>query len=405
MRILVAEDDWTARCLLTAVLKKAGHEVVDVADGEAAWLAMRRPDAPHMVILDWQMPGFSGLEVCRKIRAQEGAAYTYVVLQTARDSAADVQAGFDAGADDYLIKPVDMSQLLQRIRAGERALRHEALIANYAANMERLAEERARQLVHADRMVTLGVLAAGIAHEINNPATFIAGNVQTMERIWGRLAGLLAKTGGGAEDPMLAMARQEFPEMMADIRNGVVRITTIVQGLKRFARQEKGAKEPFCVAEACHAALRLCQNRLKHSITVALEVREALPRAVGNMQQIEQVLVNLLVNAADAMESQGQGSLQIVAVYEPPCVRVAVQDSGPGLPATVLDRMFDPFFTTKQADKGTGLGLPISRGIIEEHGGVLRGYNLPGGGACFTFTLPAADGVENVSAPSLRSPV
>jgi signal transduction histidine kinase len=399
MRILVADDDLVSRCLLTTVLKKAGHEVVEAADGSAAWQTMCQPDAPHMVILDWQMPGFSGLELCRKIRAQEGAEYTYVVLQTGRGSAADVQTGFEAGADDYLIKPVDMQQLLQRIRAAARALRHEARIASYAANMERLAEERAKQLVHADRMVTLGVLAAGIAHEINNPATFIAGNVQTMERVWGRIVAMLAKTGVGAEDPMLAMARQEFPEMMADIRNGVVRITTIVQGLKRFARQEQGSKAPFSVAEACGAALRLCQNRLKHQITVSLEVSEALPRAVGNVQQIEQVLVNLLVNAADAMEAQGQGTLQIRAFYEPPCIRVAVYDSGPGLPAAVLDRMFDPFFTTKQADKGTGLGLPISRGIIEEHGGVLRGYNQAGGGASFEFTLPVVDGGAQAPAP------
>lgn len=475
MRMLVAEDDLTSRLFLLALLRKQGHEVIEAADGIQAWDCLCRPDAPRMVILDWMMPGLDGIELCRRLRGPGRSGYTYVIMQTARESQQDIHDGFTAGVDDYLVKPLDKDQLLYRVRVGERLLQYEQKIASnqeqlarYAHEMTDLAEQRARQLLHADRMATLGTLSAGIAHEINNPATFIAGNAQTMQRGWTILTdwldrqGLIRRnatssttgsatgtgsssttgsatgtgsgstTGSGpvaavasdhpviaaenhaaeavakapaaatthnatvtAEDDSVALIVQEFPHMLDGIRKGVQRISKIVSGLKNYARQDISEKQPFDLHEAIRASLELCRNALKYDMTVQTEIPDSLPLILGDKGRIEQVLVNLLTNAADAItthhsRSAQPGRLTITVETDDRWVHLSVADNGPGIRTELLDKLFNPFFTTKAAAKGTGLGLSISKGIVEEHGGELIARNAPDGGAVFSFSLPVA---------------
>lgn len=396
MRILVAEDDPASRKVLTLILQRSGHEIVAVTDGTEAWTAMQCPDAPQIAIIDWMMPGIDGIELCQRIRAHAGETYVYIVLQTAKDRQEDIDAGFAAGVDDYLVKPLDKRQLLQRVRVAERVIRYEERLSQskkdlvrYASQMESLAKERATQLVHSDRMATLGLLAAGIAHEINNPATFISGNAQTMTRAWDVVAKQLANAQPEAgADSQLAFILEEFPAMLAGVRRGVDRISKIVSGLKSYARVDCSQKTAFDIHAAIEAAHQLCHNSLKYHIEVEVSVPELLPAVIGTEQQIEQVLVNLITNAADAMEAQERGRLRIEAEERDGMMRVSVQDNGPGIPQEIIDKLFNPFFTTKDPGKGTGLGLSISKGIIEEHQGELTVENTRPRGVRFTFTLP-----------------
>ena len=401
MRILIAEDDFTSRNMLSAVLHKLGHEAVETVDGLETWDVLQRPDAPKLAILDRMMPGMGGLEICSRIRSRNKGVYTYVLILTAKGSSFDIDTGFAAGADDYLVKPVDPVQLKQRLRVAERIVAYEESqagsreqLAKFANEMQILAEERARQLVHADRMVTLGVLSAGIAHEINNPVAFIAGNTQTMERAWAKLATQLATPQGNQE---LEFIIEEFPKMLAGIRKGVDRISRIVSALRNYARQDIPDKKPLSLMEVVETALELCRNALKYNVTVHNCLPETLPEALGDKHQIEQVLVNMFTNATDAMAGQKNGELHIHAAVEGAMVRIILRDSGPGIKQEVLDRVFDPFFTTKEEGKGTGLGLSISKGIIEEHYGRLEARNVPDGGAEFSFTLPVAAGGDATS--------
>lgn len=395
MRIMVAEDDPTSRELLAEILRADGHEVVEAADGKEALEELQRPGAPRIAILDWVMPKMDGLEVCRRIRSRAGWGYTYVLVTTARGERFDVEKGFDAGADDYLVKPLDMSDLRQRLRVAQRILAYEEQqeegrrqMERLASEMQELAEERARQLVHADRLATLGTLSAGVAHEINNPATFIAGNAQTIERAWALVAPKIADDGS---DGRVGMVVEEFPKMVKGIREGVARIARIVEGLKSYSRQGAVEMRPFSLEEAVDACLALCRNALKQGVGVERKMPAGLPRAMGDIRQIEQVIMNLLTNAADALAGQPDARLSIEAALEGRFIRFAVTDNGPGMTPEAIARVFDPFYTTKGEGKGTGLGLPISKGIVEAHGGRMDAWNVAGGGAQFSFTLPMAE--------------
>lgn len=394
MRILIAEDDPISRSLLSEVLQKFGHDVVETEEGNQAWDVMQQADSPRVAILDWMMPGMDGLEVCQRIRGRGGESYAYIILLTAKGMREDIEAGFEAGADDYLIKPLIINDLKQRLRVAQRILTAEdrqadarRQLAVLAAEMQQLAEERARQLVHADRLATLGTLSAGIAHEINNPATFIAGNAQTIERAWSIVAPCIVNSGGDDRIPMIV---QEFPQMVKGIREGVARISKIVEGLKTYSRQGAINKQKFSVTDAVDACLTLCHNLLKNRVNVIRRIPKDLPPAFGDIRQIEQVLTNLLTNAADALSGRDNPCLCIEAGTTGNKVRVAVTDNGPGMKPESIARVFDPFFTTKEEGKGTGLGLPISKGIIEAHGGTMDAWNVSGGGAQFSFTLPIA---------------
>lgn len=125
MRILIAEDDFTSRVMLATVLKKGGHEVVETGNGSEAWDELQKPDAPRLAILDWNMPGMNGLELCRAVREDDSEGYVYIILLTARNSRGDIVTGLEAGADDYLIKPLDPSELTARIKNGMRILKLE----------------------------------------------------------------------------------------------------------------------------------------------------------------------------------------------------------------------------------------------------------------------------------------
>ena len=397
MKVLIAEDDSASRMALKITLQKWGHEVIVAEDGSQAW-ELLQIENPKLAILDWMMPGVEGIELCRKIRGQSDCDYVYVILLTSRVEKEDIVAGLDAGADDYITKPFDREVLRSRIAVGVRIVQYETLLAEknvqlqrYGSEMEKLAEERSKQLVHAERMATVGLLSAGIAHEINNPATFIAGNIQTLGKFYEDLEPvLLERTKQGCQDAeKLEFILQEMPKAVEGIRNGVRRISRIVKGLKSFCRKNENSVAACDINTCIEQALELCHNALKYYVTIERDLAENLPHITADSQQIEQVLINLIVNAADAMMEQGQGTLSIKSQRADNSVVVKISDKGPGIPDDKLDDIWQPFFTTKPPDKGTGLGLFTVRGIIENHEGLISLENKSSGGVEFTITLPA----------------
>lgn len=383
-RILVADDDPSTRFTLEYLLRTWGYETILVENGDKAWEILSAESPPSFVILDWIMPGLDGLEICRRLR--DSKEFIYILMLTSRSGTDDIVVGLDAGANDYLVKPVVPAELRSRIAVGMRTIEYEFRLRQYAEEMESLAEARAQQLIHAERLATLGTLAASIAHEINNPLLYVSGNIQNLELFWKhiepKLRSLLAVE---KDDRHLAFALEEMPIMLGDIRHGLDRITAIVQGLRRFSRKDEDATRPSELRLLIQNALTICGPKLKH-VKVEMQIPEALPLLHVRPQQIEQVLVNLIMNAADAMGEKG-GVLRLLAEATSESIRIAVEDTGPGIDPKVLPHLFLPFTTTKPVGEGTGLGLSISRGIIEEHGGSIRGENTASG-ARFVITLP-----------------
>jgi signal transduction histidine kinase len=387
MKVLVADDDPTARLLLQRWLERWDHEVVTASNLAEARAGLAGEEAPRLAILDWLMPDGEGVELCRELRA--GPGYTYVILCTVREGKENIVAGLEAGADDYLTKPINPDELRVRLEVGIRILRYEAELERFANEMEELAQDRARQLVHSDRLASIGTMAAGIVHEIRNPLSYIGGNAQVLLRYWEIIGPCLeaGRAAGVADPARLDHLQEQGPVLLENINKGADRIVDIVSGLTRYARRHRRARGSSSVAACLDEALEMCAGPLKHHVKVCREVAEDLPPVRGEGQELQQVFVNLFVNAADAIREVGRGTLTVRARRDADDVVVEVEDTGPGIPEEHLEEIWQPFFTSKEEDKGTGLGLSICREIVERRGGALRAYNHPAG-ACFEIRLP-----------------
>lgn len=395
MKILVADDDFTTIRILSVMLEQEGFELVLAEDGLTALDILQQEDSPKIAVLDWRMPGLTGIEVIKELRKNQ-KDYVYCILLTAKTEKQDFEEGFNAGADDFLTKPINNSSIKQRLNVAKRIVQYElnekqmrTEILNYANSMKELAEERAKQLIHADRLATLGTLAAGIAHEINNPTTFIAGNIQSLEKYWDVMIqkGCLSET----DDRQIALITEHFPKIISGIRSGVKRITKIVSSLKSYARQDlEIKKENFNISEVIDDSLEICYNKIKYNVKVEKNIPETIVSAFGDRYQIEQVLINLITNAADAMGGRENSRILISCKQLDNRIKLEVKDNGPGIGEDIINKIFNPFFTSKSRHDNTGLGLSISKSIIEEHGGQLNAENLPEGGAVFSFSVPVS---------------
>ncbi|MCC6797157.1 MAG: response regulator [Candidatus Hydrogenedentes bacterium] len=409
LQVLVADDEITTRIGLKALLERSGYSVVLALNGDAAWEVLSDDVPPQIALLDWEMPGLLGPEICRRLATRSNGPFVYTILLTGRTDDGDLVNGFDSGANDFMCKPFNALELKSRIGAAARIVQYErelhdknVTLAEYATEMERLAEDRARQLVHSDRMATLGTLAAGMAHEINNPASFISGNLQTLELFWKDVGDALSRSECVAGDSKLLFIQEEMPKLIAEMRSGVSRISRIVNSLRSYSHAGAKTTDNLVAINTCvDDALLLCRNNLKHNVVTNCELDPDLPKVTGDCTQITQVLVNLITNAVHAMEPAG-GTIHIESKVNDKDVVVTVRDSGQGIPEDSLEKIWLPFFTTKQVGKGTGLGLPICQRIIEEHGGSIGAENHLGGGALFTITLPLPKESRYETSPTHR---
>ncbi len=254
------------------------------------------------------------------------------------------------------------NQMAAELRAREQALRHAQA-----------------QLIQSEKMAAFGQLGAGIAHEVKNPLAGVLGLVQLTSR---------AMPEG---DPTRAT--------LATIEKETKRCRNIIDNLLRFARPEKVAREPVPVSSIVADTVALMRHSVSmHGMELRIEVPETLPPVHASANQIQQVLMNLIMNAEQAMESRGRGVITITASSAADgFVEVRVADDGPGIPKQTMERIFEPFFTTKPAGKGTGLGLSVSFGIVRDHGGTIYVNSEPDRGATFVVRLPVRPPVEDES--------
>jgi two-component system sensor histidine kinase HupT/HoxJ len=257
-----------------------------------------------------------------------------------------------------------------------------------------------QQLLHAEKMASLGRLVAGVAHELNNPISFVLGNTHALQRYAQRLETYLAAIHAGQPAAELSKLRQELriDHLLKDLApliegtvEGAERTRDIVDSLKRFSAVDRNEDRPFnliqVIEQAVHWVIKAATDKLK----VDVRLPETLT-VVGSPGQMQQVMMNLVQNACDATAEETQPWLEITArqvhLAGNDQVEINIRDNGPGIPADNLPHLFEPFFTTKPVGKGTGLGLAITYGIVERHGGSLTAGNDPRGGAVFTLRLP-----------------
>jgi len=284
-----------------------------------------------------------------------------------------------------------------------RMLRRQVALRTVALEREVAEKERAlnelevqqQQLIQADKLSSLGVLVSGVAHEINNPNGLILLNLPLLKKAWDDAAPMLERRYRDEGDFKLgwlnySRMREEIPQMLEEMQQGAGRIKRIVEDLKDFARRDSaGLDESVDLNEVAAAAVRLVDNSVKKATdNFTIRLAEPLPRFRGNAQRIEQVVVNLLLNACQALSSREQEVRLSTSCQDGEMLVLEVADRGCGIEPDNLPKLTDPFFTTRRESGGTGLGLSVSEGIVQEHGGKLEFHSVPGQGTRVRLLLP-----------------
>jgi signal transduction histidine kinase len=264
----------------------------------------------------------------------------------------------------------------------------------------RIRKERSElqaKLIQANKMTAIGTLASGIAHEINNPNNYLLANAQFLEGAWPDIRHTLQDHADRNPDLTIGglpvqEAFRDIPQLLQSLIEGSRRIKSIVTSLKDFSRQDdESMRRPFDINRVINAALIILANKIKKSTDhFSCNLAANLPQIVGHYQKIEQVIINLLINALQSLPDRQSGVFLSTALQDSPrSVVIKIRDQGVGIPEDIRSRILDPFFTTKHKTGGTGLGLSICYAILNDHQGSIDFDSEIGAGTTVTVTLPA----------------
>jgi signal transduction histidine kinase len=398
-RILVVDDNIVSRTLMVRRLAHHGFEVEQASDGEGALRSVER-QAPHLVLLDLVLPGMGGIEVLRLLRKFSSQAELPVIITTARESDEAIIEALKCGANDYVVKGVDFAVVLARLR-GQLSLRQALVRLNQAQKLEGIGE-----------------LASGIAHEINTPIQFVGDNISFLQMAYRRISGLLEmlgalRTSGQVDDAWRQMLQErwkksrvdyllkEMPQALEQGQEGIERVATIVRAMKAFAHPGENEGSWVDLESTVQTTLTVSRNAWKHVAQVETDFDPDLGQVMCNVGQINQVFLNLVVNAAHAIESanrEDDGRIRVLGKRDGAFAEIRVEDNGCGMPAHIKSRIFDPFFTTKEVGKGTGQGLALVHAVINEHRGTIDVESTEGVGTSVVLRLPIAPTSERLEA-------
>jgi len=401
--ILVVDDTIVNLKILVALLGKKGYNVRPVTSGEAALRAVYAA-SPDLILLDIRMPKMDGFEVCRQLKADKSTRDIPIIFVSAQHDIQDKLEAFQAGGVDYITKPFHIEEVSVRVKTQlrlqefrrrdkkhiasldkevkarkivEKKLRKyqnqlEELVNQRTAELEKaLEQERSTraQLIHADRLISMGRLSASVAHEIKNPMQSILGCLGLAEE---------AVDEGRNADKYFVVAR-----------DAVNRVSNILDRMRDLNRTSVETRVSTNINHILEKVIFLTEKHFQDSnVEVLWQKDENLPNVWMTPTQINQVFLNLLINANDAMPKGGIIEIKTSQTENPAGVEVDFIDNGTGIAANNLTNIFEPFFTTK--DDGTGLGLAISFGIIEKHNGHLKVTSELEVGSTFSVWLPTS---------------
>jgi signal transduction histidine kinase len=382
-RVLIVDDEEDLRYVYTRQLRGDGYLLDTAADGEEA-IEKIRTNEYAVILTDMRMPRKDGLAVIAA--AREHLPDAEIIVLTGHGSLENALQAFKAGnIFEYLLKPLDDIGILNTVVA--RAIERRNLRKHNRELFEQLqrAYEELRQksemLIQNEKMSAIGVLAAGVAHELNNPLTAVVGFAQMIAE---KLKANPPTNWNGTEYERALQALENLVQ-------GAHRARDIVGSLLRFARATKpDARSLIDINQTLRDAFVFTEHLLlRNGITLEKHLAPELPPVWGNAARLQHVFTNLLINAQQATPSGGTVRVITERADEPKGVWVHVEDTGEGIPPEALEQIFEPFYTRKE--QGTGLGLSIAKQIIEEHGGEIRVTSELGKGARFSVFLPADD--------------
>jgi signal transduction histidine kinase len=375
LRVLVVDDDPDLVFTTARLVAKGGHEVLEATSGAEA-LELARTERPDLILLDVDMPGMNGFEVCGRIRQFSGLERTLVVMVTGIKTApGDRVAALLDCADGYITRPFVSAEFLAQLHAFARIIVTEReLDRSEAANRQAMEQ--------AMRLEAVSLLASGVAHEFNNLLAIIQGNATFV-----------------LEDaPPSAQHRDDVQEIL----RAATRARFLTQQLLAFAQRRTFELEVVSAAVFAERAGEVLRQLIPENVSFASEVAPGLPSILLDSSLLLEVIAGLGLNAVEAMPQGGALTLEVVeatahdladlSLVNPPggFVRVTVGDTGKGMDSTTVARVFDPFFTTKDVGKGPGLGLSAAYGIVKRCGGEMKATSRPGQGSAFHIFLPTS---------------
>ena len=378
MKILLVDDTELVRGPIEIKLKRAGHAVFSASNGAQALDAFKH-NPVDLIITDIRMPEMDGLELLRRVKALKPSQDLIIIT-----GYAELESSVEAlrlGAANYLMKPIRLDELMLAVNRIEKQ-----------QTRERQIKEREERVARARKMAELGSVAAGVAHEINNPNTFIRGNVQTLMRLWPKLETFLqSAVEAGVDAPdILNFIRLEVPDILGAMLDGTSRITKIVDGMAAFTRSETPQEMmPLDLNRCIDQALHILSQHFEIS-KIQWSPQSHLPHVRGRTENMVDLVVELLKNSFKAVQDRPDGSVRITITQpDPNTVRLAITDNGVGIPPQEQEKVFTPFYTNHPEIGTPGLGLSRVYAEARRFGGDVSIESQAGQGTAVMVTLPA----------------
>lgn len=376
-KIVLMDDEADIREVMAIALADAGYVVHTASDGKTG-LRLCETVAPQIVITDIRMPGMTGIEVLEEIK-KRNPDIEVIVFSAFGEMDLAIRA-LQLDASDFITKPVNDDALQMALKRARERYSARKQLKDYTALLEREYADQAR-ILHQDKMISLGRLAASVVHEINNPLSGILNYVRLMIRILNR-------------GPLTEEQRRKFGQYLALVETETGRCSQIVSSLLTFSRKSALTFECVSIADLIERSIILSQHKLQlQHIGLKSRIEPDIPPVEGDFNQLQQCVINLIFNAIDAMPEGG--TLTLEGRHDPSAgqIIISLTDTGTGISEADLPHIFEPFFTTKQEGYGVGLGLSTVYGIMERHKGSVSVESRPGQGSTFKLELPvkAAD--------------
>lgn len=405
--ILIVDDSPSNLLLLEYILQERGYSVRAAKSGELA-IKSSLCTPSDIILLDIDMPLMNGFEVCRKLKSEPATADIPVIFVSGAADTADKVRAFEEGGVDYVTKPFQTLEILARVETHLNLSFAKKELEQKNIELEKAMSKLTRaqtQLVQSEKMAALGMLTAGIAHELNNPLNFISASVQALKKIimpFEELIKLCEDSGDSCQhfkDWCVKNDKGELLSTMFELVDnscyGASRAAEIIKGLRIFTRLDEAELKSANIHDCIDAVLLLLHSRYENKIKITKKYGE-LPTWLCQPGKLNQAFMNLISNAIDAIFAKDvqTASEEIEITTSLKCsdgkyfAFIEIADTGIGMNEDVKNKLFQPFFTTKDVGEGVGLGLAITHGIIKEHSGTIEAISTIGKGSIFRITLP-----------------